>query len=180
MYFNDQSIHRTFNSNLKKASLTMTRTDYRSLTITSEFRLELTACQMSLQTLTLWKGDSTIQRNHCFCALSSHGPKANLAVLARWLFADRYLTGAIPMTWQPVVSSEAFFKIKLNVCLDTTILKIYIFKIIQVHNFRGYLSDISARRPHWLCHTCASRVTREDAYRLTCCSKASRSAIGST
>ena len=40
-------------------------------------------------------------------------------------------------------SSEVFFKIKLNVFLDTLILKLF-FKIIKIPNFRGDLSDISA------------------------------------
>ena len=41
--------------------------------------------------------------------------------------------------------SVYFFKIKLFICFDTLILKIYFF-IIKIHNFRGDLSSISAKK----------------------------------
>ena len=44
--------------------------------------------------------------------------------------------------WQ-VSASASFFKIELNVFLDTLIQKIFI-KIMKINNFRGELTDISA------------------------------------
>ena len=46
--------------------------------------------------------------------------------------------------WGAILGSGAFFKIKLNCLLDTLIRKIY-FLIIKINNFRGDLSDISAK-----------------------------------
>ena len=46
---------------------------------------------------------------------------------------------------QSVCISEAFFKIKLNCFLDTLILKYIYFLIIQINNFQGDISDISAK-----------------------------------
>ena len=44
-----------------------------------------------------------------------------------------------------IPSSEAYFKIKLTVFLDTSILKVFL-KIIKTIDFRGDLSDISAKK----------------------------------
>ena len=43
-----------------------------------------------------------------------------------------------------ISASEAFFEIKLNCFLDTLLLKIFFF-MIKINNFRGDLSDISAK-----------------------------------
>ena len=45
--------------------------------------------------------------------------------------------------------SEVFFKIKLNIFLDTLILKRKII-IIKINTFRGDLSGITAKKLHWL------------------------------
>ena len=47
--------------------------------------------------------------------------------------------------WRHMRISEAFYKIKLNVLLDTLIPK-NILKIIKIYNFQGGLSDISANK----------------------------------
>ena len=41
--------------------------------------------------------------------------------------------------------SASFFKIKLNIMLDTLIQKIF-FEIIKINNFRGELTDNSAKK----------------------------------
>ena len=44
-----------------------------------------------------------------------------------------------------VGSNASFFKIKLNMCLDTLIQKLF-FQIMNVHNFQGSLTDVSAKK----------------------------------
>ena len=70
-------------------------------------------------------------RCRCWCRVQVHIKK---------LTQRRRNTGR---TWW-YVSSEVFFKIKLNVFLGTLILNIF-FQIIEINNFRGDLSDTSAK-----------------------------------
>ena len=46
---------------------------------------------------------------------------------------------------QALLLSASFFKIKLNIFLDTLIQKIF-FQIIKINNFRDDLTDISAKK----------------------------------
>ena len=66
-----------------------------------------------------------------------------------------------------VESCEAFSEIKLNDFFDTLILQIY-FLIIEIYNFQGDLTDISAKKLHWL-----NPVSFVAGFRTTYCSPSS-------
>ena len=53
-----------------------------------------------------------------------------------------------PDTLKPESGSEAFFQ-KLNIIFFGCFDPIFFFLIIKINNFRGDLSDISAKRQHW-------------------------------